>query len=94
MLSGSDSAEKSKLTIWVRGEYLQHFCHFEGSDVLVDVEVILLDEQDVGGGEHVAHPLRLHPHFAFLRLLQQQEAQRVIAGEGSHEVAIALAGQF
>ena len=51
--------EDVRFVLEIEVHHLQHPCYFVCGDVLVEAEVVALDDEDVGRGQHVANPLHL-----------------------------------
>lgn len=73
---------------------MEHFSDFEGSNILVDGEVFLLNDKDIGGGEHVRHPLHFESDAIVAVLLKDKESEGVICGEVIDDLVVALALQL
>ena len=73
---------------------MEHFGDFEGSDILVDSEVLLLDDEDIGGGEHVWDPFHFKADAVIIGFLEDQKPEGVVCGEVIDHLVVALALQF
>lgn len=74
--------------------YLYHLCYFEGSDILVNVEVLFLDKEDVGGCQHVWQPVSLNSDLIILSLLDDDKPEVVVICEGIDKLVIPFPLQF
>jgi len=73
---------------------LEHFGNFESSNILVDCEVLLLDDEDISGGEHVWDPFHFKSDTVIISFLDNHKSEGVICGEVIDDLVVALALQF
>ena len=78
------------LILEIEVHHLQHPCYLVCGDVLVEAEVVALDDEDVGGGQHIARPLHFQFHFLLCDLLHYHKTERVVTGEVGDDLVVAF----
>ena len=81
--------ERVCLVLKVQVDNLKHFWNFEGSNIFVDIEVGLFDQEDITTLQHFLCPLKLDRHISLLVAFQDDEADVKVAGE-RNEVGLVL----
>lgn len=69
---------------------MEHLCDLECSDIFVNAEVVALDDEDVGGGEHVRHPFHFQPDVFVVGLLHDDESEGEVRGKVGDDLAVAF----
>lgn len=74
--------------------YLQHLCNLKLSDVLVETEGILLNEEDIAGRQHLVEPFQLYGNIKLPVPLDNHEPGLKVVGKLRDIVLVFLLKQL